>query len=460
MTYDLALENGTVCTENGLFPANVYVEGEEIRVISSIKEKLPAKESIDCSGLFLLPGFIDPHVHLGLALGRYTSADNFESGSALALSGGVTTLIDFLDPISDLAQLEAAKRDRMTAAKDSRVDYSFHVTLAGNPSFSAEEIARSSVAAKMPSIKVFTTYSSSGRRSSDGMIYSLLSLSRKLGFVLMAHSENDEIIREREKEFSRPTYRDISSLRPTISELSEVAMLSLISLEEEGQLYIVHVSSGKTVEALSSLGLDWRRFTKLETCPQYLLLNNDPLKTDQGYLNTYCPPPRTDQERALLQSALRKGEISSIGTDHCPFLNREKWENRDDYPTIPNGTGSLGISFATINTILDGDLKRVSSLLSTNPARIFGLFPKRGVLAPGSIANIAIVDRDVQSTVSRSRYTRSDHSLFEGIKLRGSVETVIHRGKLAFKNGDILLPKASGRFIERENIYWEKGTCR
>jgi len=460
VSFDLALENGTVCTGDRLFPANVYVTGEEVAVISSIREKFPARETLDCSGLFLLPGFIDPHVHLSLNLGRYTSVDDFDSGSALALSGGVTTLIDFLDPVSSLSDFEKAKKSRMQTAADSRIDYAFHVTLAGSPGFSAEEIAEAAIEARMPSIKIFTTYSSSSRRTGDGMIYRLLSLSRKLGFVLLAHSENDEIINEISSDYTSPTFRELSSLRPTISELSEVAKLALLSLDRKGQLYVVHVSSGETIRALSSMGVDWRDFTKLETCPQYLLLNNEPLEGEEGYLNTYCPPPRSENERLLLVSALQRGEISSIGTDHCPFLVQEKSENRADYSKMPNGSGSLGLSFAALNTLLNGNLVKVSALLSENPARIFGLFPKRGLLAPGSMANIAVVDRDAEITASKSPFTRSDHSLYEGLKLKGSVETVIHGGKIAFRDGDVLLPKASGRFVERGRVRWGEGSCR
>ncbi|WP_214078241.1 amidohydrolase family protein [Mesotoga sp.] len=460
MTFDLALENGTICAGDSVFPANLYVSGEEIAAISATPSSFPAREILDCSGLFLLPGFIDPHVHLSLNLGRYTSVDDFDSGSALAISGGVTTLIDFLDPVSSLLDFEKAKKSRMQTAADSRIDYAFHVTLAGSPRFSAEEIARAAIAEKMPSIKIFTTYSSSDRRTSDGMILNLLSLSRKLGFVLLAHAENDEIITETVSGFVSPTFKDLSDLRPTISEMTEVVKLALMSMDKQGQLYIVHLSSGETAKTLGSINVNWKDSTRLETCPQYLLLDNSPLLGEQGYLNTYCPPPRSAQERLLLVSSLREGEISSMGTDHCPFLRQDKLENRDDYLSMPNGSGSLGLSFSTANTLLEGDLTRVSSLLSTNAAKTFGLFPKRGLLAPGSIADIAVVDKDAEITVSRSPFTRSDHSLFDGMKLKGRVEAVVQRGRVAYKDGEVLLPRASGRFIERESIRWEDASCK
>ncbi len=457
MIFDLALENGVICDGTELFPANVYVRDEIIELIAEKNRKFQARQSVDCSGLFLLPGFIDPHVHFELNLGKYSSRDDFDSGSALALSGGVTSIIDFLDPVSSAEELQRALESRLALAAKSRVDYSFHVTLAGNPESCASEIIDKSLSVGLPSIKVFTTYSSSGRRTKDGMLFDLLSLSRSRGVVILAHAENDELIVSRSTRCNeeRPfSYVDLPYMRPTISEVAEVAKLVLFSNSVHGQLYIVHVSSGETVRTISSMDIDWKKSTVLETCPQYLLLDASMLEKSQGFLNTYCPPPREDVERRILNEELKKGNLQTIGTDHCPFLSTEKEENVLDYRTMPNGTGSLGISFSALNTILDGDIVKTSSLLSTNPAKAFGLYPFRGRIAPGSLANLAIVDRDCVKEYSKSPFTKSDHTLFEGFSLRGEVKTTVLRGRVVFHENRVLADPGNGRVITRGPVFW------
>jgi len=454
MIYDLALENGTVCNGEELFPANVYIRDEVIELITERKMKFQARQSLDCSGLFLLPGFIDPHVHFDLFLGKYTSRDDFDSGSALALSGGVTTVIDFLDPVRTLEELKEAVQRRMRSSRVSRVDYAFHVTLAGNPEFTPQAIVEAAMNLGMPSIKVFTTYSGSGRRTDDGTLLDLLALSRSSGLVVLAHAENDEIILARERELRKdrdPTYRDLPHLRPAIAELSEVAKLVLFSKYVDGQLYVVHVSSGDTVKALSLMNTEWKNNTVLETCPQYLMLNDEALGGESGFLNTYCPPARSERERKLLVRGLLEGNIGSIGTDHCPFTTQDK---RESFSSMPFGTGSLGLSFSVLNTLFDGDLVKVASLLSINPARLLGLHPERGTLAPGRAANIAVVDRERLYDYSRSPLTGSDHSLFEGISLRGEVVTTVMRGRPAFHENRVLLETGSGKFVERKRVFW------
>lgn len=454
MIYDLALENGTVCNGEELFPANVYIRDEVIELITERKMKFQARQSLDCSGLFLLPGFIDPHVHFDLFLGKYTSRDDFDSGSALALSGGVTTVIDFLDPVRTFEELKEAVQRRMRSSRVSRVDYAFHVTLAGNPEFTPQAIVEAAMNLGMPSIKVFTTYSGSGRRTDDGTLLDLLALSRSSGLVVLAHAENDEIILSRERELRKdcdPTYRDLPHLRPAIAELSEVAKLVLFSKYVDGQLYVVHVSSGDTVKALSLMNTEWKNNTVLETCPQYLMLNDEALGGESGFLNTYCPPARSERERKLLVRGLLEGNIGSIGTDHCPFTTQDK---RESFSSIPFGTGSLGLSFSVLNTLFDGDLVKVASLLSINPARLLGLHPERGTLAPGRAANIAVVDRERLYDYSRSPLTGSDHSLFEGISLSGEVVTTVMRGRPAFHENRVLLETGSGKFVERKRVFW------
>lgn len=454
MIYDLALENGTVCDGKELFRANLYVKGGVIALLSGSDLKFQAADSLDCSGLFVLPGFIDPHVHLGLKSGKYVSSDDFDSGSALALSGGVTTLIDFLEPAGSLVDLSRFFALRAREASRSRVDYAFHATLAGSPDFRVGEFVRAVVDLGMPSIKVFTTYSRSGRRTDDGTLLELLYQSRTAGCVVLAHAENDEIILNRSQRARESGCGELPFVRPTVSELAEVVKLVLFSKEANGQLYLVHVSSGDTLETLSRLNTDWKSSAKLETCPQYLLLNDSSLAGETGYLNTYCPPARSERERRLLVAKLVEGILDCIGTDHCPFTEREKLENRKDCTYMPNGVGSLGLAFSTLNTFLEGDLVKIVRLLSRNPALLFGLYPSRASMRPGSIADLVVVERERPVRYKNSPFTRCDYSLFEGMELRGLVKVTVRGGEVAYREGRVLAKASSGRFLRREPIFW------
>ena len=451
--YDIALLNGTLCDGHSTYRANLYVQGEKIAAITPPEIEYESASSMDCSGLFIVPGFVDPHVHLGLRLGKYTSSDDFSSGSDAALSGGVTTFFDFIDPVSRLSDLERVLNERLDFATNSKIDYGFHLTLGGDPDFDPEEISGLALKNGLPSIKIFTTYSSSKRKTTDGYLYSLLKSSRVLGTVVMAHCENDEIIDFMEKETPSPTYRNLSELRPTVSETEAVYRAVLLSMMVDGQLYVVHVSSGITVDYLSEQPRDWRKNAVLETCPQYLSMGDGLLKNDDGYLYTFCPPLRADSERRLLDGMLRKGWISTIGTDHCPFKITEKEESRNDYFKMPNGIASLGLAFSIVNTVTK-DLPLLVRMMSENPARLMGIYPDKGSLIPGTDADIAIVALEEEFVVDRPGWGKAEYYPYSGMKFKGCVKGTIIRGHFCFRDGKILLADGHGKFIPRGPIKW------
>lgn len=451
--YDLALMNGVLCDGHSKYNANIFITGEKIEAITPSTTKYPAVRFIDCSGKIVVPGFIDPHVHLGLNLGKYISDDDFSSGSEAAIAGGVTTLFDFVDPVSKMADAQGALSERLEFASRSKIDYGLHFTLAGNPDFTPEEISRFALENGIPSIKIFTTYSSSGRRTSDGYLYSLLKASGKLGTIVMAHCENDELIDYSQKQFIKPTFRELPELRPTISETEAVIRAVFMSMNAGGQLYVVHVSSGATVDFLSEQPRDWRKNAALETCPQYLIMGDDALNYNNGYLYTFCPPLRPESEMRLLCGLLRNEWISTIGTDHCPFKIAEKEENKDDYLSMPNGIPGLGYTFSIINTVTR-NLPLLVRLMSENPAKLMGIYPEKGSLLPGTDADIAVIDPDEEWIIGKPLWGNAEYSTYSGMKLIGRVKTTILRGEIAFDKDEVLLPDGNGRFIKRKPIHW------
>ncbi|ACR80749.1 MULTISPECIES: dihydroorotase family protein [Kosmotoga] len=453
MKYDLVLIGGEVCDGADLYAANLYISEGKIADITPKNAYHPARASLDCSGLFILPGFIDPHVHLGLRLGRYSSTDDFSSGSDAALAGGVTTIFDFTEPIYDYEGFMKNLTERLKDASVSKIDYGLHITLGGNVKLSPEEVSKLAVETGCPTIKVFTAYGDTNRRTDDGYLYELLKSSGKIGSVVMVHAENDELIKINSKKYPG-TFEYLSDIRATESEIGAVIMVALLATKAKGQAYIVHLSSGETVNWIESFAVISRDNIVFETCPQYLALNKKLLKRKDGYLYTFCPPLRSEKESELLVRALRKGFISTVGTDHCPFTVEEKTESDGKLDSVPYGIASLGITYSVVNTLLGGDLSKVVRLLSKNPAKYMGVYPEKGSLLPGTDADITVVDPNERFTVQDPAYGKAEYWPYKDLELKGRVKYTLLRGKLAFDGSTILLDEGNGKFLKRSEFFW------
>ena len=318
---DILLKNGLVYLEGRFEKVNLAILNEKICYIGN--EEVPAKEVLDVSGLKVLPGLIDPHVHFELNCGRLNSVDDFYYGSKCAIYGGVTTIVDFLEPTRNAEELEKSFYERLEQAKSSMVDYHFHACIK-NPNGSLEDYVKKTVELGMRTIKLFTTYSDTGRRTYDKDIIELLKLSKKYNVMICAHIENDDLIDLREQY----TYKDLAKSRPGFAETSEALKLAKYVRETGGNFYMVHCSSGETLKALKEQFSDilGKNFF-VESCPQYFIFNNSVLLRDDGNLFTFAPPLRSERERQLLVANYK--DVNTIGTDHCSFMKKDK-----DYPTL------------------------------------------------------------------------------------------------------------------------------
>lgn len=453
MKYDLVLIGGEICDGADICRANLYISEGKIADITPKNVYHPARASLDCSGLVVLPGFIDPHVHLGLRLSRYTSSDNFSSGSDAALSGGVTTIFDFTEPIYDHEGFMKNLADRLKDASICKIDYGLHITLGGNIKLSPEEVSELAVGTGCPTIKVFTAYGDTNRRTDDGYLYELLKSSGKMGSVVMVHAENDELIKINSRRYPG-TFEYLSDIRATESEVEAVTKVALLATKAKGQAYIVHLSSGETVSWIESFAGISRENVVFETCPQYLTLNKELLKRKDGYLYTFCPPLRSKKESELLVRALREGFISTVGTDHCPFTLDEKTESGGRLDSVPYGIASLGITYSVVNTLLDGDLLKLVRLLSKNPARYMGIYPEKGSLLPGTDADIVVVNPKERFTVQDPAYGKAEYWPYKGLELKGKVKYTLLRGQLAFDGSTILVDEGNGNFLKRSEYFW------
>ncbi len=420
---DLLVKNGLVFLKGKWVKTNLAVLGEKIVYIGEKEQE--ATEVIDAEGLKVLPGLIDPHIHFELNCGRVTSCDDFYSGSIAAAYGGVTTYVDFLDPTSNAEELEKSYYERIALAKKSVVDYHMHACIK-MPNGDLEEYVKTVVKLGMRTIKLFTTYSDTGRRTYDKDIIELLKLSKKYNVMICAHIENDDLIDLREGY----TFKDLPVSRPSISETSEALKLAKIVRETGGNFYMVHCSSGETLKALKEQFSDilGKNFF-VESCPQYFVFNNSVLEEDNGKLFTFAPPLRSERERQLLVANYK--DIISIGTDHCAFMKKEK-----DFPRLmgfPLGVGGIEHSFSIM-------YKRFGEEIIDKMSKNTGIlqdFPTKGELEVGKDADISIF-KEVPDFIEKENHGTCDYSIYDGVLGSGEFVHVINRGKFVIKNRKLI----------------------
>ena len=430
---DTVITGGTVWTGAGWIKAAVGIK--DGRVTSLSARPGPAAQTVDARGLRVLPGLIDSHVHFDLGVGATRTADDFAGGSRAAAFGGVTTVIDFLDPVKTAAQMAAAFDSRLALAQKSCVDFSFHTTLAG-PTDPAEALVKQARDLGCPSLKVFTAYSSTDRRTSDRTICNLLTAGAKAGTTVLVHAENESLM---DLAPGTPVARHEES-RPAACEVTAVLGLAELVSTTGGRLYVVHTNVGTTVERLQKLHPSLLGKTLfLETCPHYLLWNKNRYARPDGARFTMTPPLRSEDERRKLADAF--DAFHTLGTDHCAYDAAQK-----DHATterIPMGIG--GVEFL-LPSLWGRFGEKCLSKLTTNPARIHGLGSRKGNLLPGADADVVLFDPQARWTAA-AHHGKADHSAWVGEPLAGRIVSTLVRGRFVVQEGE--LRGGSGQFVPR-----------
>ena len=428
---DLLLANGCVY-QNGLFEeTNLLVSGKSIKKVTN--ETIEHAKIIDCSGKYICPGIIDPHVHFQLDLGKITSRDDFYSGSVSGIYGGVTTFIDFLEPVDNERDLVIALEKRKKEARKSQSDYAFHACLK-QPNCDLEVFVKTMIENHITSLKVFTTYKDSNRNTSDEDIYQLLRLSNQYRFTLLVHAENDDDIT------ISPTdeYFDLPKSRPSKSELNQVLKLAKMVKETKGYLYLVHITSGDTVEALKKEYQELlNQHIFIESCPQYFTFDDSILFSEKGYLYTCAPPLRPIQELMKLTEHIE--DIYSIGTDHCSFHQSDKKGKL--LKDIPLGLPGIEHSFPLM-------MQKFSTLvidkMTIHPATIFHL-PNKGKIEEGYDADLVIFDQ-IPGFITQN-HAKSDYYLYQGLPISIRIHSVMIRGEFVYQFECI--SSKEGKYLER-----------
>ena len=422
--FDLFLKNGLVYVNGQYHLTNIGISGEKIAYIGG--HYLPAKQVVDVNHKRVLPGFIDPHVHFELYCGTVTSRDDFYYGSKSAAYGGVTTFIDFLDPSRNAKELEQTFKDRLALAKKSVVDFHFHACIR-EPNGDLEEYVLKMKELGINTVKLFTTYSETHRRTYDKDIKKLLRLSKKHKFLVCAHIENDEMI----KHDKGLTYRDLANARPSEAETKEALKLCSFAKSTGGYLYMVHCSSGETLMRIATLYKDnLGKNIFIESCPQYFVFNKNILKSKYGYLYTFAPPLRSEMKRQLLCKYF--DNLSTIGTDHCSF-NIEDKKSHETLDGHPLGIGGVESSFVVMYEMF-GD--KVIDKMSKNVAEIECFAGKNGIKV-GNFADLVIVSSDPQ--VIGKPHGKADYSVYQNMKVNSKIVATIARGQFVV-NRDKFIP--------------------
>lgn len=441
------IKNGTVVNADGSFKADVLVENG---LVAGIGESIPAcdAETVDASGCYVMPGFIDTHTHFDLSLGYTSTADDFITGGKAAVRGGTTAVLDFAtaDRGSSLRRASDTWHEK---ARGCSTNYGFHMALAEwNSSVEAElpEMTKAGIT----SYKLYMVYS--GLKLDDGEIYSALKAIKKEGALTGVHCENWDVLLRiasevKESGVTGPEGHPVS--RPNDVEAEAVARLMRIARLADAPVYVVHLSTAEGLgEALRARARGQEVY--LETCPQYLSLTDERYSDPDGAKYVMSPPLRKQKDVDALWEAVSRGDIDFIGTDHCSFTMLQKAHGRDDFSLIPNGGAGVRWRGELIYTlgVLKGRLapEDMVRLLSYNPAKLFGM-EGRGEIKNGAVADIVIWDGSAQRTILDSdREHNCDNSPYAGFDVFGRAKEVLLNGEHIIRNGE-LVSEGRGRFI-------------
>ncbi|MEY8387233.1 dihydropyrimidinase [Oscillospiraceae bacterium 38-13] len=448
-------KGGSLVSGRGVRRADLLVEDEKVVALGrGLKQE--AGRVVDVSGCVLFPGFIDAHTHFDLEVAGTVTADGFASGSRAALRGGTTTIIDFAGPDKGESLAAGLSRWRQKAGGKTFCDYGFHMTIDDwNESIRAE--LPEMFAEGISSFKMYMTYPA--MMLGDRELYWALKELKALGGICGVHCENAGVIdgmAAEKKAAGELSPASHPRTRPPYLEAEAVARLLRIAQAAQAPVMIVHLSNGQALEEVARARKRGQT-VYVETCPHYLLLDES-LYDQEDFFDAaryVCAPPlREKKEQEVLWKALRRGEIQTISTDHCSFTLEQKGLGREDFTRIPGGLPgvetrgeliwSCGVAKRKISVV------QMCRLLSENPAKLYGLFPRKGTLQPGSDADIVVYDPSGGHVIrAEDCESAAGYTPFEGFATDGGIRQVWLRGRLAAENGNVLCPAPEGKYMAR-----------
>jgi dihydropyrimidinase len=458
MEFDTLIKNAIVVTATDTYPSDVGINGEKIAALAAGLPRESARQVVDAQGNYLIPGGIDVHTHLDMPFGGTMSSDDFETGTIAAAFGATTTLIDFAIQYKGQTLRTALDTWWKKAEGKAAIDYGFHCIITDLPDARLEEM-KALVSEGVSSFKLFMAYPGVFLLE-DSLIFKAMVTASKQGAMICMHAENggviDVIVRQALAEGkTAPKYHALT--RPTTAEAEATGRAIALAEMAGAPVYIVHLSCAEALEKVRE-ARDRGLPAFAETCPQYLYLSLEDISKPgfEGAKYVFSPPVREKWHQEKLWNGLATDQLQVVSTDHCPFCYKEQKEmGKDDFSKIPNGgpgvenrlslvyTGGVGKGRFSVNRFVE--------LVSTTPAKLFGLYPRKGTVAVGSDADLVVFDPHRKQVISaKTHHMRVDYSMFEGLEVEGVPRQVYSRGKLVVDGDKFLGRPGQGQFLKRQ----------
>ena len=462
------IRGGRIVTAADDYVADVFIDDERITLIGESLD-IQADKVIDAAGKYVLPGCIDPHTHLDMPFGGTVTIDDVESGQTSAAFGGTTCHVDFIIQGKGQTFAQALEDWRAKAAGKQVIDMGYHMAVTDLEDGGTLEELATLPDQGITSYKLFMAYKGA-LMVDDETLYRTMEVASKTGALVMVHAENgdviDVLVREAlEAGHTEPLYHALT--RPPEAEGEATNRAIQLAHLAAAPLYVVHVTCKQAVEPIAAArekGWDvWG-----ETCTQYFFNSLDDISKPnfEGAKYVYSPPVRDKSNWDVLWNAVRTDALSAISTDHCAFLfDGQKTLGKDDFSKIPNGGPGLENRLQMIHEfgVRGGriSLNRMVELLATNPAKLFGLYPRKGTIAVGSDADIVVFDPEKQVTISaKTHHSKADYNLYEGTKVTGSPDVVLLRGHVLVENDELVASPGVGQFVARARFGQELKPAR
>ena len=456
----ILIRNGDIVTVQKRLRGDIRCREGRIVELGESLEAGSDEEILDASDRFVFPGGVDPHVHMELPVAGTVSSDDFESGTAAALAGGTTTIVDFVHPERGESFLEAleARRDE---ARKAVADYGLHMAVTWWGEETARWMADCVHREGIPTFKLYMAYKDTVGLEDADLIRALES-AHNLDARVLVHAEHGDMVEHLRRLLAAegrlgPEAHPLS--RPPQLEGEATSRMSILAGLTKASAYIVHVTCRQAVEALRQARESGQEIYG-ETCPQYLLLDETVYESPDFEAASYviAPPIRAAEHQEALWHALRTGTLQVVGTDHCPFnLEGQKELGRNDFRQIPGGAAGVEHRLALLYSygVKQGriELQQFVDLVSTRPAQLFGLYPRKGSISVGADADLVLWDPEATGIISAAtHHHRCDRSIFEGFPLTGLPSTVIAAGRVQYQDGDLAVERGAGRYLARSLV--------